>query len=343
MSEKFHKILDKAVSTLTIAAQKGEDGFDTSRDFQKRVLKDLRKAAKPEGLDANESNHPHAFPDLIVNGYGIEVKHTRKDSWLAVGNSIFEGMRDETAEDIYVVFGKMGGWPEVRWARYEDCITHVRISHAPRFVVEMEDPSRLFNILGITYEEFRNLSPEEKMIHVREYARGRLKEGERLWWLEDQEEPEHSLPIQVRLYRLLPQEEKRQLRGEAALLCPSVFRSSRQRGKYDSAAIYLLTHHGVFAPQLRDLFSAGSVAEHVPPLYPDEPYVSRAMRDIESHIVAAAFYLDDNLFDEYWGFSCPPKERIAEWLKLADGFATDWQPSKNLFLEERHRGSSLFS
>ena len=301
-------------------------------NLRPRVLEALREAARPEGLDANESGHPHAFPDLIVNGYGVEVKHTRKDSWLAVGNSIFEGMRDNTAKEVYVIFGKMGGWPEVRWARYEDCITHVRISHAPRFVVEMEDPSRLFNILGITYEEFRHLSPEEKMNHVREYARGRLGEGERLWWLEDQEEQEHSLPLQVRLYRLLPQDEKRHLRAEAAILCPEICRPSRKRGKYDSAGIYLLTHHGVFAPQLRDLFSAGSVADHVPPLYDDEPYISRAMRDIEDYLVVATRILDDALFDEYWGFVCRPENRIEEWLRMADHFATDWRPSDNLFI-----------
>ena len=104
----------------------------------------------------------------------------------------------------------------------------------------------------------------------------------------------------------LPDTEKRVLRAEAALLCPQICGPSRgpagQR-KYIDATLYLLMHHGVFCNQARDLFSAGSVAEHVKPISEDEPYVSRALRDIEHLMVDAATRLEDVLFEEYWGQS----------------------------------------
>ena len=332
--DRFALLLERACVALSSAAQGGESGFDNPRDFEKRVLAAIEEEARESGLEAKLSWHQHAFPDIVVNGYGVEVKHTNKDSWLAVANSIFEGMRDESAHDIHVVFGKMGGWPEVRSARYEDCITHVRISHAPRFCVEMDRVSPLFCIMGVSYSEFRRLSPEEKMRYVREYSRNRLKPGERLWWLEDREEQEHALPFQVRIYMRLTQEEKLMLRAEAAVLCPQVCGPSRKRGKYDDAAMYLLTHHGVFCPQTRDLFSAGSVA-----LRADDRrggnYVLRALKDIETHMRDAAQRLDDSLFIEYWGRSCPPRDRIAEWLKRADSHAGDWKPSHHLFCADR--------
>ena len=324
-------MLDTATVALASAAQAGDPGFANSKDFEKSVLRALRSALKGEGVRANASFHAHAFPDIIMNGYGVEVKHTVKDSWLSVGNSIFEGMRDETAKQVYVVFGKFGGWPEVRWARYEDCVTHVRISHAPRFVIEMDRVSPLFRIMDIAYDTFRVLSPKEKMHHVREYSRNRLKAGERLWWLEDQEDQSHTLPMQVRVYRTLPEAEQRRLRAEGTLLCPQVCRSAGARGKYDDVALYLLTRHGVLCSQVRDLFSAGSVA-----LRADDQrggkYLLRALQDIQPQIVDAAQRLDEALFVEYWGEACPPNDRIKEWLRRADGFATDWTPSRELFV-----------
>ena len=147
----------------------------------------------------------------------------------------------------------MGGAPQVRWARYEDCVMHVRTSHVPRFELEIGTEESLFSKFEISYFEFRRLDIHQKMEHIRSYARSRLKKGERLWWLEDNPESEHSLPIQARLYTSLSQEEKRKLRAEAALLCPSVLGGSRVSSKYDDVVLYALTYRGILCHQARDL------------------------------------------------------------------------------------------
>jgi hypothetical protein len=89
--------------------------------------------------------------------------------------------------------------------------------------------------MGIRYDDFRVLPMEEKMRYIREYARSRLQKGERLWWLEDNANAEHTLPIQARLYTTLSTEEKTRLRAESALLCPSIVKPSNSRNKYDGA------------------------------------------------------------------------------------------------------------
>lgn len=290
----------------------------------------LKQAATDCGVVVEPTFHPRAFPDIKVNGYGVEVKYSKRDTWHGVGNSVFEGMRDESVSLIYVLFGKVGGTPEARWRRYEECITHVRVSNSPRFVLDMEETNPLFKRFGIGYEDFSRLDDDGKMLHVREYWRDRLKRGEHLWWLE----PSHTLPLNVRLYMHLPQAEKLRLRAEAALLCPQICKGSRARGKYEDAAMYLLTYHGVFCPQARDLFSAGSVA-----LRTDDTrgghYVLRALRDIQELMRDAAFRLEDALFKEYWGKVYPSERRIAEWLRRADGYASDWKPSAVLFVGQR--------
>jgi hypothetical protein len=330
--EQFEALLNAAANQLGKDVRESTKYHDPAA-FQSRVFEVLKLVAKGQGIEVTPSWHPHAFPDILANGFGIEVKTTIKDSWLSVGNSVFEGMRDQTVTQVYVVFGKMGGLPSVRWGRYEEAITHVRISHAPRFVLEMDRNSSLFEKMAIRYDEFAKLPPEDKMRHIRQYSRGRLKPGERLWWLEDgPDESQHTLPIQIRLYMSLPQGEKIRLRAEAALLCPQIVKPSRTRNKYNDAALYLLTYHGVFCPQTRDLFSAGSVA-----LRSDETrggiYILRALQDIEVAMRDAALSLDDALFEEYWGTSVPPKDRITEWLVRADKYARNWSPSKHLFLD----------
>ena len=105
---EFEPLLDKAVELL------GKDVRESAKyhgptEFESRVREVLTLVAKGEGVSINPTIHPHAFPDIRVNGFGVEVKTTNKDSWLSVGNSVFEGMRDPSVSQIYVVFGKMGG------------------------------------------------------------------------------------------------------------------------------------------------------------------------------------------------------------------------------------------
>lgn len=301
--------------------------------FEQHVRDTIRLVAHDRGAKVAPELHPHVFPDITINGYGVEVKYTKADTWMAVGNSVFEGMRTSDTHRIYVVFGKVGGCPEVRWKLYEDCITHVRVSHSPRFVIQMEQGSRLFDHFGIEYDDFRHLDVQEKMRYIRDYARGRLEEGERLWWLDEAQT--HSLPMHVKLYMRLSGAQKRRLRAEAALLSPRICSGPRVKGKYIDAALYLLTHHGVFCPQTRDLFSAGSVAGP----RRGGNYVLRALQDIQDDMRDAAGRLDSKLFVEYWesAVPAPPVERLIEWLRQADRYATAWKPSDHLFLEEQAR------
>ena len=325
---EFETIVSEATTRLNeILSTQGK--FLSSKQFEDEV----RKVLSFMGLEVNYEPHPHVFPDIPIGEFGIEVKFTVKDTWRSIANSVFEGMRDPSVNHIYLIFGKMGGDPQVRWGKYDDCVMHVRTSHVPRFEIDMVTEESLFEKMGTTYEAFSNASDEEKMVYVRSYARNRLKPGERLWWLEEKEEQEHSLPLQVRIYMNLEQDEKRKLRAEAALLCPQIVQSSRTKGKYSDAVSYMLTYRGVLCPQARDLFSAGSVA-----LRSDNTrggnYIKRSLSDIESEMRTAAETLEDLLFEEYWGRVVAPENRITTWLTMADRYAQDWVPSKELFLDD---------
>lgn len=330
--KEFEELLTAVAATLTEEVRANPE-LRVPSAFEGRARALLRAFAAEYGIEVDPDSHPQIFPDIPVGEFGVEVKVNSKDSWRSVANSVFEGTRHLGVKHVYVLFGKMGGSPEIRWGRYEDSVMHVRTSHVPRFEVQIGTDKPLFKKFGLTYEDFCKLPDEGKMTLIRQYARGRLKQGEHLWWLEakPEKEQEHSLPLEVRLYMHLSQPEKRKLRAEAALLCPQIVKPSRSPGKYEDAAVFLLTYHGVFCPQARDLFSAGSVA-----LRSDSTrggnYLQRALKDIEPEMINAAQQLEDALFVEYWGESVPLENRIKEWLVRADRYAGDiWVPSKELF------------
>jgi hypothetical protein len=327
--QKFEEILVALCNKVASECRAGTK-FENSKSFERRVREVLDESISKYGLPVNFDPHPYVFPDIVLGKFGVEVKFTANDTWRSVANSVFESTRDANVEHIYVVFGKMGGEPAIAWGRYEDCVIHVRTSHVPRFEVELP-PQResLFKTFGVPYTDFCKLSEFERMEHVRKYARGRLKKGEKLWWLEDRPDEGHSLSLRARRFQNLTEEEKRKIRSEASILCPDILKSSRARGKYDDALMYMLTYHGILAG--RDAFSAGSVAGKAPGKW----HVKRALMDIQAEILQASLYLPDALFVEYWGRAVPKEKRIEEWLKRADAKAqtsdSPWKPSEVLF------------
>ena len=331
---ELEKILDLTCQQLIAEARATK--FTESKQFEQRVRVVLSELIPPGGPVVDLHAAAQTFPDIALNDLGVEVKFTQEDTWLSIANSISERSRVESVEFIYILFGKMGGTPDVKWEPYEQAVKHVRTSHVPRFEIEMTAdgatprPS-LFAEFEISYTDFAKLPMEEKMKYIRAYGRKYRRKGEYLWWLEEKEEENHSLGLHLRIYTSLTEAEKIQCRAEAILLCPEILQGSRARGKYDAAVSYLLTYRGVLCHQARDLFSAGSVA-----LAEDDTrgglYIQRSLKNIQLAILRAAKELDSRLFVEYWGKNVLPEERIKEWLKRADYFAVSWKPSEHLFV-----------
>lgn len=337
--DKFESYLDVIAAALRTEAQ--QSPFKTAKQFEDRVREVGKAILESGGSIIDFEPHPQAFPDIEIGKFGIEVKFTLNDNWRSVGNSVLETNRIQSVKHVYLMFGKMGGVPDVQWGSYEDCVMHVRTSHVPRFEVQIGAETSLFEKMGVNYESFRQLQMHDKMEYIREYARGRLREGERLWWLEDSSGEEHTLPIQARLYTELDNEEKTRLRAEAILLCPQILKSGRARNKYGDVALFLLTYHGVLSHQARDMFSAGSVGN------PNNDgkgglYIARMLLLMEEELMKAAHRMDIALFQEYWGVPVPPHERIKEWLRRADHCAGQaWKPSEVLFGGQYSQGQSI--
>jgi hypothetical protein len=328
----FEAVLSGIAQRLQAAARKCP--FRTAREFEDAVRLASRESF---GADAvTPTGNGQWFPDIAIGRFGIEVKFTENQNWRCVANSILESDRRADVEEVYVMYGKMGPPAAVRWRRYESAVMHVRTSHVPRFEIDMDARESLFEQVGVTYDDFRRLDMQGKMKIVRAYAKRQIKgTNRRLWWIEDDTGEARDLGPDVRLYTSLSSAEKLALRAEATIVSPRVVQSSRTHGKYDDAAMFLLTYHGVLCTQVRDLFSAGSVAMRSDRTRGGN-YLARSLLDIEDQLVEAARRLPDSVIAEYWGVPPPPRvARLKEWLKRADSFASGWKPSEVLFLKRR--------
>ena len=209
---------------------------------------------------------PQAFPDLLINNTGVEIKKTIKDDWRTTGNSVSERRREVGVDDIYFFFGKLGGKPGIKVRRYEECLPKVAVTHNPRYIVDMLLPAgeSIFDKMGISYQEFTAL--EKPLLTLTQFLRSNLRDGEEVWWLggpahedTDQDPDELMSPVLATLERRDPRRET--FVQLAMALRPEIF-STTSSAKFERLPLLLLKRFGAVVSNMRDLFTAGGTASH---------------------------------------------------------------------------------
>lgn len=198
------------------------------------------------------------FPDIIAERYyGVEVKSTKSDSWKSTGSSIVESTRAIDVDNIYMLFGKLGGdVPQFRCRPYQDVLYDITVTHSPRYLIDMEltTGTTIFDKMDTSYDEFRN--SEDSINIMRRYYQGiarksKKKQEEMPWWL-TAENVENSGGINIRLWSGLEQAEKRRLTALILVLFPETMTST-----YENAALWLCSYYQVVNHNMRDLYTAG--------------------------------------------------------------------------------------
>lgn len=203
-------------------------------------------------ISLNKAQH---FPDIISERYyGLEVKSTKEDHWTSTGSSIIESTRTPSVEQIYLLFGKLGGVPSFRCRPYEDCMVNIAVTHAPRYLINMglKPSETIFAKMGLSYDELRTNA--RSIDCVRNYYRKEALKQNKLempWWI-GRDLEEGATGMTVRLWADLSREERKALRIQLFVLFPEVLLSD-----YRTAALWLCTRHAVLVHNARDSFSAG--------------------------------------------------------------------------------------
>lgn len=253
LSEKEFNIRSKSNPKLYkgISPTKLEE---VTRDLLKDVAP--RTPFKPEDIILVSG---HSFPDIMATGYcGVEVKSTKDDKWTSVGSSIVESTRNSTVENIYMLFGKLGGNPpEFKLRPYQECLCGIAVTHSPRYLINMElsEHDNIFYKMNKTYDSFRLLDEKEKISEVRKYYTQKAKsekKNEMPWWMGE------TASINLAFYNDLSPIEKDKMLTRCYIIFHSMYDSDQQT-KYKGIALWLCNHYSLLCPNMRDFFTAGGV------------------------------------------------------------------------------------
>ncbi|MDR0571429.1 MAG: hypothetical protein LBG48_01105 [Rickettsiales bacterium] len=192
------------------------------------------------------------FPDIIINSiFGLEIKSTISNTWSTAGNSIIEFNRVPNIENIFIIFGKL--YPPIQFIckPYEECLSDIRVTHSPRYMVDMSitPTETIFSKMNITYEDFRKL--EFPIEIVKDYYKSTLTNNEYIWWIDQ----DHTYPLKLRFFNSLKKEEQLSLRLYGLYKFHELFGDTKN--KFQNFILYLLNNHSIICSNLRDLFSAG--------------------------------------------------------------------------------------
>ncbi len=267
----FSELMQKTENILNENSQKNESlykGISSSKLEQ--IAEDvIKKACNDTPFDPNEIRlvSGQKFPDIVAEKYyGVEVKSTDKNHWISTGSSIVESTRVETVEDIYMLFGKLGGTPpEFKCRPYQDVLYDIAVTHSPRYLINMDlkPGESIFSKMQTTYDELRT-SPDS-IEKVRHYYRAKAKkEGkqEMPWWLTN-DSVDSPMSFNIRLWNSLSLKERQYLLAMCLILFPETINPQKSTKKYNQATLWLCSYRQVVMPNIRDIFSAGGQIKYV--------------------------------------------------------------------------------
>jgi hypothetical protein len=290
----------------------------SSTHFETIVFQQMSEAAKGTDFEGTiKQTGTYAFPDIIANKYfGVEVKMTANDHWTSTGNSILESSRIEDVERIYIVFGKFGGKLDIRYRLYQECLPEISVTHSPRYRINMDLAlgKSIFDKIGIDYDTLRKES--NSIQKIKDYYRAQLKDGEELWWIDQDGDDKAVSPI-IKPFRGLSDKEKENFIIEAMILFPEMFGNSNT--KFERAAAYLIAKYNAVSASLRDLFTAGGQIK----LKIKGKSIAVPQLAYRLHIRAKAIEkkiekMDTKVIAYYWRSDKLEKDILKQWKKLLD-------------------------
>lgn len=262
----------------------------------------------------------HSFPDIMAEEYfGVEVKSTTKDKWTSTGSSIVESTRNKFVENIYMLFGKLGGNPpQFRCRPYQDCLANIAVTHSPRYMIDMGIKDRqeqtIFDKLEVPYNEFCHR--EDKIDVVRNYYINQaLSKNQMPWWVGRETMDETSSSLQIRLMNECTSEEKKNLAAQMVILFPQVI-----NGDYTQAALWLCTHRYLLNLNLRDMFSSGGQWIRLNEEILDIPYpaVLGILKDLMPWVEKNLLFNDTLEIYDFNKSLLKAENKLETWLDLID-------------------------
>ncbi|MDR2368929.1 MAG: hypothetical protein LBF58_12640 [Deltaproteobacteria bacterium] len=256
----FENLLLKTTNFLNEDANIRENFYKEQKGtkLEKVIFKIINKIAdNTEFKGKIELISGFKFPDIIVNSiYGVEIKSTISDSWNSVGNSVIESNRIPNIKNIFIIFGKLFHPIQFKCRPYEDCLSEIRVTHSPRYMVNMQltPTDTIFSKMKISYEKFRH--SEYPIEIVKKYYKANFSGKGFPWWMDQ----EHASPLNIRFINSIDKNERLQYILYGLVNYPEIL--GNNNAKFQDFIIYLLNEHSIICSNIRDQFTAGGTFDY---------------------------------------------------------------------------------
>jgi hypothetical protein len=304
--------------------------YKNGLEFQTALFECLKAICDEKGnIDCKQTGE-HIFPDILIDNFGIEAKLANGDKWISTGNSVTESTKIQDLEDIYIFFLQQNNDEQkFKFRKYEECLSDIVVTHSPRFAIDMDlkEGTSVLDQMKIAYKEF-NKTPR-KLQRIREYLKSKVKEGQELWWI-DEDKDESISPI-IKDYSALSKLEKEKFIADVFIIFPDILSNSNT--KFIKPAVFLLREYQVLNSHFRDEFSAGG-RDKIKIGKNKKIDVSRVLLNLFRNANKIEKNFDKinlELIKEYWDDNSLTKENLRNrWLQKIDNVKIDEniKPSK---------------
>ena len=283
--DKIQQMATEIELDMQHKAEQGEKIQLTGTEFEEVVYQGL----KDIGMDPDYISHsPQKFPDFIITlpetdqRIGLEVKKTDATKWEVIGGSVYESLRNDL-DETYVIMAKLGGEkPEVRVKLYKECISDLKVTHSPRFYLDLDLEKGQDFLTTRQSEDLPELTGENLNKRIRQL----LRTNKSTWWSEAETTAFSNLSV----------EEKHSYFVEGVVRFPEVF-----AGNYERFTPWLIYTCLVWCKNVRDVFSAGG-SHQLPGMY--DCWVSAIMYRAAlsaDEIAKTIDSLSDDEVEQFWG------------------------------------------
>lgn len=332
--DAFVDLMSRTERILNIDAGRYPVKYRTisAADLEKQSVECIKMVCGDSPFDASEVKliSQQRFPDIVASGYyGVEVKSTKDDKWTSTGSSIVEKTRVEGVEDIYMLFGKLGGkTPEFKCRPYQDVLYDIAVTHSPRYLIDMtlDSSHSIFTKMGTTYDSFR--TSKDSIAQVRHYFRAKAlksRKHEMPWWItsENLEEPSS---FNFKLWSSLDLQQKKEMQAKCMLLFPDALNPARVKDKYSDIILWLCTCNQVVNPNVRDMFSAGGKIRKINGRSLDQPVpkVFKVIVEFSEYIKLLLANPSGDLLEMLYTYNNPvfkSNDRFQKWIDQCCTFA----------------------
>ena len=272
------------------------------------------------------------FPDIIANRfYGIEVKTTTQNHWKTTGNSVLESTRINDVERIFMLFAKLASPIEFKCRPYEECLSEVVVTHSPRYLIDMNLPigNTIFDKMETSYDVLRK--KENPLGYVVDYYKSKLKPGEQLWWIDNN----NMSNLSIKMWKNIDKEKKKEIIVKTMVFFTEIF-GNNNKTKYERIPAWLVAKEGIVTSNIRDLFTAGGkdnifVGNN---RYENIPRIFLNLFDNLNSIFEILIQTSAIELSEYWGIKTTEKRKIADWIDLVSEHSKIIPDAKHLNIKQ---------